>query len=56
MESKESGQNRRLAVAEKIMAVAPSVWVVEAKKADGDTFEHMRFCCEQLPPALKDIE
>lgn len=56
MESKESGRKRRLSVAAKIMTVAPSVLVVEVKKTDGDTFEHMRFCCEQLPPALKDIE
>ncbi|CAL9771424.1 unnamed protein product [Musa acuminata subsp. burmannicoides] len=56
LEGPESGRKGRLAVAAEILAVAPSVRMVEVRKAGGDTLEYQSFCCDQLRPALKDIE
>lgn len=55
LEGEERGRKGRLAVAAEIFAVAPSVLVVDVKKDGGDTLEYLRFCCNDLRPALKDI-
>jgi serine/threonine protein kinase len=49
------GPKGRLAVAAEIFSVAPSVLVVDVKKAGGDTLEYRSFCSEELRPALQDI-
>lgn len=55
LEGEERGRKGRLAVAADIFAVAPSVLVVDVRKASGDTVEYRRFCSDELRPALKDI-
>lgn len=55
LEGQEGGRKGRLAVAADIVAVAPSLLVVEVRKESGDTMEYRRFCTGELRPALKDI-
>ncbi|GAB4836340.1 CBL-interacting serine/threonine-protein kinase 16 [Ancistrocladus abbreviatus] len=49
------GRKGRLAVTVEVFKVAPEVSVVEFSKSAGDTLEYIKFCEEDIRPALKDI-
>ncbi|KAJ1430192.1 Serine/threonine-protein kinase, active site [Sesbania bispinosa] len=49
------GRKGRLAVTAEISEVAPELAVVEFSKCSGDTLEYVKFCEEEVRPALKDI-
>ncbi|XP_057466825.1 CBL-interacting serine/threonine-protein kinase 25-like [Actinidia eriantha] len=49
------GRKGRLAVTAELFEVAAEVAVVEFSKAAGDTLEYVKFCEEDVRPALKDI-
>ncbi|CAA3024031.1 CBL-interacting serine threonine- kinase 25-like [Olea europaea subsp. europaea] len=45
----------RLSVMAEVFKVAPDVTMVEFSKFAGDTLEYIKFCGEDIRPALKDI-
>lgn len=49
------GRKGQLAVDAEIFEVTPAFYVVELKKAAGDTMEYKDFCNQGLRPSLKDI-
>ncbi|KAK6912508.1 Protein kinase domain [Dillenia turbinata] len=49
------GRKGRLSVTAEVFEVAPEVAVVQFSKAAGDTLEYVKFCEEDVRPALKDI-
>ncbi|KAI3442195.1 Non-specific serine/threonine protein kinase, partial [Psidium guajava] len=49
------GRKGRLSVTAEVFEVAPEVAVVELSKSAGDTLEYVKFCEEDVRPALKDI-
>ncbi|XP_057423513.1 CBL-interacting serine/threonine-protein kinase 25-like [Lotus japonicus] len=49
------GRKGKLAVTAEILTVAPELAVVEFSKSAGDTLEYVKFCEEDVRPALKDI-
>lgn len=49
------GRKGKLAVTAEISEVAPELAVVEFSKCSGDTLEYVKFCEEDVRPALKDI-
>ncbi|RYQ85092.1 hypothetical protein Ahy_B10g104599 isoform E [Arachis hypogaea] len=49
------GRKGRLAVTAEVFEVAPEVAIVELSKSAGDTLEYVKFCEEDVRPALKDI-
>ncbi|KAG8381905.1 hypothetical protein BUALT_Bualt05G0021400 [Buddleja alternifolia] len=49
------GRKGRLYVTTEVFKVAPEVTVVEFSKFSGDTLEYIKFCEEDIRPALKDI-
>ncbi|GMH05517.1 hypothetical protein Nepgr_007357 [Nepenthes gracilis] len=55
LESIKEGRKGQLAIDAEIFEIAPSLHVVELKKAAGDTIEYNNFCNQDLRPALKDI-
>lgn len=50
----ETGRKGHLSVATEVFEVSPSLFVVEVKKAGGDTLEYNKFY-ENFSTALKDI-
>ncbi|XP_057866959.1 CBL-interacting protein kinase 2 [Cryptomeria japonica] len=55
MQGNKNGRKGNLVVATEIFEVTPSFFVVELRKACGDTIEYEKFCNQELKPALKDI-
>lgn len=55
MRGRSEGRKGKLTVAVEVFEVAPEVAVVEFSKSSGDTLEYVKFCEEDLRPALKDI-
>eukprot|EP01018_Ginkgo_biloba_P006950 Gb_10015 [translate_table: standard] len=55
LEGSEQGRKGHLSIAAEIFEVTPSLFVVEFKKAGGDTLEYNKFCNQDLRPGLKDI-
>jgi len=55
MQGQSEGRKGKLAVAVEVFEVAAEVAVVELSKCSGDTLEHVKFCEEDVRPALKDI-
>ncbi|KAK6927626.1 NAF domain [Dillenia turbinata] len=49
------GRKGRLSVTAEVFEAAPEVAVVQFSKAAGDTLEYVKFCEEDVRPALKDI-
>ncbi|GAB4841678.1 CBL-interacting serine/threonine-protein kinase 16 [Ancistrocladus abbreviatus] len=49
------GRKGRLAVTVEVFKVAPEVAVVQFSKSAGDSLEYIKFCEEDVRPALKDI-
>jgi 5'-AMP-activated protein kinase catalytic alpha subunit len=49
------GRKGKLSVTAEIFEVAPGVAVVEFSKSSGDTLEYVKFCEDDVRPALKDI-
>ncbi|CAI9772325.1 unnamed protein product [Fraxinus pennsylvanica] len=49
------GRKGRLSVTAEVFKVAPEVTMVEFSKSSGDTLEYIKFCEEDIRPALKDI-
>ncbi|XP_059436698.1 CBL-interacting protein kinase 5 [Corylus avellana] len=55
LQGSKEGRKGQLAIDAEIFEVTPSFYVVEVKKAAGDTFEYRHFYNEDLKPSLKDI-
>ncbi|KAE7995857.1 hypothetical protein FH972_000622 [Carpinus fangiana] len=55
LQGSKEGRKGQLAIDAEIFEVTPSFYVVEVKKAAGDTFEYRNFYNEDLKPSLKDI-
>eukprot|EP01018_Ginkgo_biloba_P015148 Gb_19374 [translate_table: standard] len=55
MQGSKEGRKGHLAIAAEIFEVTPSLYVVELRKAGGDTLEYQKFCKQELRPGLKDI-
>ncbi|XP_058067621.1 CBL-interacting serine/threonine-protein kinase 5-like [Magnolia sinica] len=55
MQGAVEGRKGQLAVTAEVFEVAPEVAVVEFSKSAGDTLEYVKFCEEDVRPALKDI-
>ncbi|GFS42583.1 CBL-interacting protein kinase 5 [Actinidia rufa] len=55
LQGEAEGRKGRLAVTAEVFEVAEEVAVVEFSKAAGDTLEYVKFCEEDVRPALKDI-
>nr|URY23017.1 CBL-interacting serine/threonine-protein kinase 25 [Nitraria billardierei] len=55
LQGKFEGRKGRLAVTAEVYEVAAEVAVVEFSKSAGDTLEYVKFCQEDVRPALKDI-
>lgn len=55
LQDSREGRKGQLAIDAEIFEVTPSFYVVEMKKAAGDTFEYRKFCNQELKPSLKDI-
>ncbi|KAF6157982.1 hypothetical protein GIB67_002876 [Kingdonia uniflora] len=55
MQGSDEGRKGRLAVTAEVFEVAPEVAIVEFEKSAGDTLEYVKFCEEDVRPALKDI-
>ncbi|XP_015954854.1 CBL-interacting serine/threonine-protein kinase 23 isoform X2 [Arachis duranensis] len=54
IQGEKTGRKGQLSVATEIFEVAPELYVVELRKAEGDTLEFHKFY-KNLSPALKDI-
>ncbi|GKU87365.1 hypothetical protein SLEP1_g1773 [Rubroshorea leprosula] len=55
LQGTSEGRKGRLSVTAEVFEVAPQVAVVEFSKSSGDTLEYVKFCVEDVRPALKDI-
>ncbi|XP_021776139.1 CBL-interacting serine/threonine-protein kinase 25-like [Chenopodium quinoa] len=55
MQGREEGRKGRLLMTAEVFEVAAEVTVVEFSKCSGDTLEYVKFCEEDVRPALKDI-
>ncbi|XP_062019551.1 CBL-interacting serine/threonine-protein kinase 5-like [Rosa rugosa] len=55
LQGPNEGRKGRLSVTAEVFEVAPEVAVVEFSKSAGDTLEYVKFCEEDVRPALKDI-
>ncbi|XP_057738699.1 CBL-interacting serine/threonine-protein kinase 25-like [Arachis stenosperma] len=55
LQGPSEGRKGRLAVTAEVFEVAPEVAIVELSKSAGDTLEYVKFCEEDVRPALKDI-
>ncbi|WOL11033.1 CBL-interacting protein kinase 5-like [Canna indica] len=55
LEGSREGRKGQLAVEAEIFEVTPALYVVEVKKAAGDTLEYERFYHQGMKPSLKDI-
>ncbi|XP_074275869.1 CBL-interacting serine/threonine-protein kinase 5-like [Silene latifolia] len=55
MEGRTDGRKGKLTVTAEVYEVAAEVAVVELCKYSGDTLEYVKFCEEDVRPALKDI-
>ncbi|XP_022750321.1 CBL-interacting serine/threonine-protein kinase 25-like [Durio zibethinus] len=55
LQGSSEGRKGRLSVKAEVFEVAPEVAVVEFSKSAGDTLEYVKFCEEDVRPALKDI-
>ncbi|KAL2927285.1 CBL-interacting serine/threonine-protein kinase 5 [Bienertia sinuspersici] len=55
MQGNSEGRKGRLLVTAEVFEVAAEVAVVEFSKCSGDTLEYVKFCEEEVRPALKDI-
>lgn len=55
MQRKVEGRKGKLSVTAEVSEVAPEVAVVELSKSAGDTLEYVKFCEEDMRPALEDI-
>lgn len=55
MQGNSEGRKGRLLVTAEVYEVAAEVAVVEFTKSSGDTLEYVKFCEEDVRPALKDI-
>ncbi|GMH15892.1 hypothetical protein Nepgr_017733 [Nepenthes gracilis] len=55
MQGTAEGRKGKLAVMAEVFQVAPEVAVVEFSKCSGDTLEYVKFCEEDVRPALRDI-
>ncbi|MCV5004279.1 hypothetical protein OFM39_31975, partial [Escherichia coli] len=51
----EEGRKGKLAVTAEVFEAAPEIAVVEFSKSAGDTLEYVKFCEDDVRPALKDI-
>lgn len=54
LQGAETGRKGYLSIATEVFEVAPSLFMVEMRKDDGDTLEYHRFC-DNFSTALKDI-
>ncbi|CAM8889740.1 unnamed protein product [Rhodiola kirilowii] len=55
LQGASEGRKGRLAVTAEVFEAAPEVAVVTFSKVAGDTLEYVKFCEEDVRPALKDI-
>ncbi|KAK9279947.1 hypothetical protein L1049_013631 [Liquidambar formosana] len=55
LQGPSEGRKGKLSVTAEVFEVAPEVAVVEFSKSAGDTLEYVKFCDEDVRPALKDI-
>uniref|UniRef100_A0A0C9RSV7 non-specific serine/threonine protein kinase n=1 Tax=Wollemia nobilis TaxID=56998 RepID=A0A0C9RSV7_9CONI len=55
LQGSEQGRKGHLSIDAEVFEVTPSLFVVEVRKAGGDTLEYNKFCNQQLRPGLKDI-
>ncbi|CAM0957390.1 unnamed protein product [Alopecurus aequalis] len=55
LQGSKEGRKGQLTIDAEIFEVASSCYVVEVKKAAGDTLEYQTFCDKDLRPSLKDI-
>ncbi|KQK07055.1 hypothetical protein BRADI_2g32587v3 [Brachypodium distachyon] len=55
LQGSKEGRKGQLTIDAEIFEVASSCYVVEVKKAAGDTLEYQTFCNKDLRPSLKDI-
>lgn len=55
MQGREEGRKGRLQLTAEVFEVAAEVTLVEFSKSSGDTLEYVKFCEEDVRPALKDI-
>lgn len=55
MQGSVGGRKGQLSIVAEIFEVTPSLFVVELKKAAGDTLDYEKFYEEKLRPGLKDI-
>nr|UOI39529.1 CBL-interacting protein kinase [Betula platyphylla] len=55
LQGSKEGRKGQLAIDAEIFEVTPAFYVVEVKKAAGDTLEYTEFCNQDLKPSLKDI-
>lgn len=55
MRGEAEGRKGNLLVMAEVFEVAPELAVVEFSKSSGDTIEYLKFCQEDVRPALKDI-
>ncbi|KAH9290192.1 hypothetical protein KI387_034309, partial [Taxus chinensis] len=55
MQGSKDGRKGNLVISAEIFEVTPYFFVVELRKASGDTIEYEEFCNQELKPGLKDI-
>ncbi|XP_074583537.1 CBL-interacting protein kinase 5-like [Curcuma longa] len=55
LEGSREGRKGQLSVEAEIFELTPALYVVELKKAAGDTLEYQRFYNQGMKPSLKDI-
>ncbi|KAE8735901.1 CBL-interacting serine/threonine-protein kinase 16 [Hibiscus syriacus] len=55
LQGSSEGWKGKLLVTAEVSEVAPEVAIVEFSKSSGDTLEYVKFCQENVRPALKDI-
>ncbi|KAI4329395.1 hypothetical protein L6164_021663 [Bauhinia variegata] len=55
MQGATEGRKGKVAMTVEVFEVAPEVAVVEFSKSSGDTLEYIKFCEDEVRPALKDI-
>ncbi|KAE8700309.1 CBL-interacting serine/threonine-protein kinase 25 [Hibiscus syriacus] len=55
LQCSSEGRKGKLSVTAEVSEVAPEIAIVEFSKSSGDTLEYVKFCEENVRPALKDI-
>ncbi|KAE8682552.1 CBL-interacting serine/threonine-protein kinase 16 [Hibiscus syriacus] len=55
LQGSSEGRKGKLLLTAEVSEVAPEVAIVEFSKSSGDTLEYVKFCEENVRPALKDI-